>query len=213
MKALTVQQPWAWAIMHGGKRLSDPSSRTGSCPASEYLDTHSARPRAYADGLLQLRPNVNDARITPSISPALVPIMVSSAETVSRIGRRAKCHGLSRRSVSSVRQPGHARGPRRILTNGSGTAESLGSSRNTASLQRSTTPSWRVKAVTVRSAGNLRATLAGTRCTWTTTTRRGRFEAFSAVPAIEASAISATISSGCAQRSGTSNSTSVGGAS
>lgn len=208
MKAITVRQPWAWAIMHGGKaaRLIAfclREGRIGTCPVSESQDTPSTLRRASADGSRTKSRNAPFALTTLPISLIAALPMSSHARTAGWSGRRGKCLDPSRASVNPARPLGPEHGPKRTPTNGSVTAADRGSSRSTASPRKSTTSGWPLKGTCARYVGIRRPTLAGTGCMLTTVTTQGASEEFFAGRATRASVALATVSSGFALRSTT----------
>lgn len=208
MRILTVRQPWAWAIIHAGKtaRLSVFSfcaERIGTCPVNESQDTPSTERPASAAGRLTSARSEASERHMPITLPRLARRTSSPAETADSNAPRAKCLGRSQASAKRVRPLGPARGPRRTLTSGNATVVGHGSSRSTASPQRSTTSAWPLRVASARSAASLPLTLAAIECTLTIATTPAASVGFSAGHATRASVDSATASSGCAPRSTT----------
>ena len=205
-RILTVRQPWAWAIIHGGKwatEMSEADERIGTCPVNESQDTRSADRHASAAGRPTSARSAELAPPMPRISPKLAARTSSCAATAAESGRRARCLARSRASANLARLLAPARGLKRTRTSGSATAAVLGSSRSTASRPRSTTSACALRVVSARSASSLPRTLADIGCTSTTTMTLAESAASSAGRAIRASAASATVSSGSEPRSTT----------
>ena len=204
LRVLTVRQPWAWAIIHGGKwatATSEADGRIGTCPVDEFQDTRSAERLASAGGRPTSTRSEESAQHTQSTSPRRAACTSCPAATADESAPRARCLARSRASARRARPRALAHGQRRTRTSGSAIAAGRGSSRSTASRPRSTTSAWLRRAVSARSADSLRPILAGIGCMSTTATTRAVCAASCAGRATRASVASATASSGYAPRS------------
>ncbi len=219
IRVLTVRQPWAWAIIHGGKAarliaFALSAGRIGTCPVNESQDTPSAERHASAHGRPTSERSAASARPTPTTLPKLAQRMSSSAETADTSAPRARCLARSRASASRARLLEHVPGLRRTRTSGSDTAASPTSSGPTASHPSSTTTCSPRRAACAQSAVRPPKIRAAIACTSITAMTQAGCAASSAAAATAAWATSATTSPALNRRSATSRrrSTAIGGA-
>ena len=209
LRVLTVRQPWAWAIVHGGKArlplILRARGRIGSWPVAESQGTRSVRLHASAGGARRTAQSAPSALPTLSTSPWFALRTFAPVATAGCSAPRARCLARSRASARGAQRHARGHGPRLTLTNGSAIDAGRGSSRSTASRPSGTTSCWRRKAASARSASSLRLILAGIECTLTTATTRAGFAAFSAARATKVSVGSETAWIDCRPPSSTCN--------
>lgn len=194
MKCLTIQQPYAWAVMQAGGKINIHWGEIEICAVGGFPGTHVMATPACADGRRRPQRIGGNAPNMPSTSPTSERSERASAASVARNALLSRCHSPNHRSASLARLLVSGNGQRCTQPVGRASVESLGSSKSMALHPRSMRTSLLGNAVFARSAGRRRVTLGVSGCTSTTVMNRGGYGAFSADPAIGGWGISATIS-------------------
>lgn len=88
LKALTVRQPWAWAIMERHKRVENRSWCPPDWALSEFIAIHAAKGRPNAESMEWLEGQVKGAKPALVFGAILGLVRIRESITDVRVGRK-----------------------------------------------------------------------------------------------------------------------------